>query len=278
MILIVCVLLATPTYGAKLSVVSYNVESDGDTNPEQVAEDIANIDGSYLWGLTEVEGDSAVRHFMIGMQSARRSGKFRYFMSRSGSVRDRKDDHIAIVYDSLVLSLLETQELHFVRVNQNGGFNPGLRGTLVGRFEHKPTGKEFLFAVNHLKCCGNGITTRMRQINLFRDWAVQQDLPIIAVGDWNTPVELGSGSPVPASDFDAIVSGGVFDWVKPTNPIKTQCSAGYNSMLDHIFTRGAASTWGGSAEILFTDQAYCDREKDGTADHRPVRAVFDIPN
>lgn len=274
--LIVVVFFALPLEvfaASKLVIVSYNVESDQDTDPKLVAKDIENIGPAHLWGLTEVESDRAVGQMMVGMREARRSGKFRYFKSRSGAYnkRGRRNDHIAIVYDSRVLRLLETQELLFVRVT------PGLRGTLVGRFLHKRTKREFLFAVNHLKCCGNGREKRIAQIRLFREWSKNQKLPIIAVGDWNTPVTLTASGQRRERDFKAILAGGTYRWVKPSNPIKTQCSPDFNSMLDHVFLSGGAwDKWQPRSKILFTSDNYCLREKRGYADHRPVVAVFRI--
>ena len=49
-------LLAThPAFAFDLSVVSYNVESDKDTDPIKVVQDIQQIPPSHIWGLVEVD-------------------------------------------------------------------------------------------------------------------------------------------------------------------------------------------------------------------------------
>ncbi|MER8707621.1 hypothetical protein [Mesorhizobium sp. M0520] len=62
-------------------------------------------------------------------------------------------------------------------------------------------------------------------------------------------------------------------WVKPHNPIKTQCDPSFNSMLDQVYAPTSLAK-GATAEIKFPDASYCDKDAQGFSDHRPIVAVF----
>ncbi len=97
---------------------------------------------------------------------------------------------------------------------------------------------------------------------------------MIAVGDYNFDWSLPDGSSDHDEGFDLMVSDQVFAWVQPEELIKTQCS-GHNSVLDFVFSAGAAQTWQASSEILFRDPDYCPDDHI-QSDHRPVRATFSL--
>ncbi len=61
---------------------------------------------------------------------------------------------------------------------------------MVARFHHKPTGQEFFFLVNHLYR-GSGVDPRrLDQVLALSEWAAQQEIPIVAVGDHNFDWDL----------------------------------------------------------------------------------------
>ena len=173
---------AGPAWSETVTVVSFNVESGGDTNPSDVAADMRRITGVDLWGLSEVDRDPAARPFLSAAKTAG-PGKFRYMLSRSGG-----SDRLAIIYNTERFDLLETQELHKLRYRSNGVLSNNMRGQLAARFRIKATGQEFVFAVNHLKCCGSGVDFRVKQVADIKDWAESLSVPAIVVGDFNTPV------------------------------------------------------------------------------------------
>lgn len=72
-----------------------------------------------------------------------------------------------------------------------------------------------------------------------------------------------------------MVVGGLWEWIKPTTLVTTQCSGdpcAFNSVLDFVFTAGAARDWQATSEIIVRDGDFPDDET--TSDHRPVKAVF----
>ena len=58
--------------------------------------------------------------------------------------------------------------------------------------------------------------------------------------------------------------------------VKTQCSR-FNSVLDFVFVSGQAKDWGATSEILERQSDFCDWDEQDGSDHRPVRAVFQVP-
>ncbi len=147
-----------------------------------------------------------------------------------------------------------------------------VRSPLVVRFRMSATGQEFWFMVNHLYRSRAG--KRHEQADGLNEWARKQSLPVIAVGDYNFDWSLPDGSSDHDEGFDLMVSDQVFAWVQPEELIKTQCS-GHNSVLDFVFSAGAAQTWQASSEILFRDPDYCPDDHI-QSDHRPVRATFSL--
>ena len=62
----------------------------------------------------------------------------------------------------------------------------------------------------------------------------------------------------------------------PTNPVPTQCSERFGSMLDHVFVRPGPNLEPIDATIAETNEAFCAAEADGGPDHRPVMARFEL--
>ncbi|HAC65479.1 MAG TPA: hypothetical protein DCF68_18600 [Cyanothece sp. UBA12306] len=140
---------------------------------------------------------------------------------------------------------------------------------MVAHFRFRSDETEFLFMVNHLY--RSSASGRLEQAILLNDWAAQQNLPIIAIGDynfdWNISSETGNES------FAAFVEPETYRWIKPTNLITTIC--GFNSILDFTFTVNEASNWPGFSEVLY-EADYCP-DNNQRSDHRPVLARFTIP-
>jgi endonuclease/exonuclease/phosphatase family metal-dependent hydrolase len=247
-----------------LTVVSFNVESGSDTDPAEVAKLIRRLDGVDLWGLSEVQNDAAATVFLNAAKSGE-GGTFRYFLSRSGGA-----DRLQIIYRSDKLELLETRELLYLRLGSQN-----VRGALVGKLKLLANGEELYFMVNHL-WRGNE-DGRHQQAELLNQWGRAADAPVIAVGDYNFDWEVVGGDTDHDEGYDRMIAGDVFEWVRPTELIKTQCSPSFDSVLDFVFAAGAAKAWSGTAEILEHDPSYCDSDSEGGSDHRPVMATFDVP-
>ena len=260
-----------PATAEAISIVSFNTESDADTVPRMVARDMTQIRGIDIWGLSEVAGFDAVQRFVGAARTAGNS-QYRFILSRTGG-----GDRLAIIYDSRKFDLLETSELDEVRYRPDGSLSSNMRGQLAARFRLQGSTTEFIFAVNHLKCCGNGVGFRLGQISTIKEWANRQNVPAIVVGDFNTPVSPDQAQEM-SPGFRALIDGNTFEWVAPplAERVPTQCHPNFMSMLDFVFVSGVAKNWQNSAQILYTEPDYCVREVGGTSDHRPVKAVFEI--
>jgi endonuclease/exonuclease/phosphatase family metal-dependent hydrolase len=256
-------ILADRAKAETLAVVSFNVESDRDTDPSLVGEEIAKISSDAkadLFGLAEVRDEADLAVFAA---AANRPGAtFESILAGHG-----EQDRVALLYNARALELREVFEMDRF---------PGSRKALVGRFRHRSAGVEFLFVVNHFN--RRDTDRRNRQARLIRDWVLAQDLPAILVGDHNF-------------DYDPVAKRGneafrIFTgkkglaWVQPGCVAKgacpktgTQCDARYNSIMDFVLVADQGRGWDALSEVLFADRAdYCERERRGYADHRPVLA------
>ena len=80
------VLAAHPAFAFDLTVVSYNVESDSDTDPAKVVQDLQRIPASHIWGLAEVDtGDLETYRMAIGPG-------FELIAGNTGFISSRADD------------------------------------------------------------------------------------------------------------------------------------------------------------------------------------------
>jgi endonuclease/exonuclease/phosphatase family metal-dependent hydrolase len=147
-----------------------------------------------------------------------------------------------------------------------------VRAPLVAHLKLKSTGQEFLFVVNHLyRSRAEQRHIQSRQLNA---WAATQTLPVIATGDYNYDWGVSDGDIDHDEGFDHLTANGVFEWVRPQELIKTQCS-NYNSVLDFVFASGAAQAWASEASIMESQEAYCP-DDNKSSDHRPISATFDL--
>lgn len=276
---IFCYLLSlSPLVGADLRIATFNTESDPhfSTDPANVARTISEMGKFDILALQEVEDAEAVKQYAEAAAHSLK-GTWRSIISESGINFDRKSDHLAIIYRSDLFRQIETRELHMIRSNTGPGpyGEPdwGLRGALVLRLQHIG-GQEVQVVTVHLKCCsGNGVAIRTHQTNVLAAEIVTGRFPTIVLGDTNIPIEPGQPAPDAANlpAFTNLTTGMGLKWVAPSNPVATQCSPQFNSMLDQIYGPPNAAA---SAEIKFPEQAYCDRENAGYADHRPIVATF----
>lgn len=279
--IIVCLFLffsTSPLVASDLTVVTFNTESDGDTAPSFVAQQIRELGAVDILAVQEVESSSALFTYTKAL-AEEHGGRWRYVISESGTNRTREDDLLGIIYNTEAFRHLATTELHMVRSEEgNGPYGKprwGLRGVLVLRLIHVASGVEFLVATMHFKCCG-APQIRSHQTKLLAAELRKANLPIILLGDSNIPIEV-DGTPLSAPDqqaFDNLTSGAGLAWAKPTNPISTQCSAGFNSMLDQVYVP-AGELGSTTATILFEADDYCEGDARGFSDHRPIRAVLE---
>ncbi|WP_448380777.1 endonuclease/exonuclease/phosphatase family protein [Gloeomargarita sp.] len=266
-VLVLLVACSAGDASPRLVVAGFNVES-GSADPRVIAAKHIQPHRNQvdIWGFAEVESNAWIEEFRQAMQSGWWSD-YRWLLGRSGG-----QDRLGVVYNARRLTYLRHEEL--AHINLGGK----LRAPLVVEFRFRPTGQRFLFMVNHLRR-GDEQTARERhqQAQLLNEWARTQDLPIIAVGDYNLDWDIDSGGRQRDQGFDLLTQDGVFRWVKPAVLVKTQCSPQFNSVLDFVFVAGAAKDWPAASDILYPEAEYCSPANHSTySDHRPVRAVFDL--
>ena len=257
---------ALPAAAVEFSVVSFNVNSGDHTDPDKVAQDIARIEPSDLWGLQEVDGPQA-----LAVLAAAIGSQYRTILGKSGDYKGVPDDNLAIVFNPDVLELVGTKELQHVE---------GSRKPLVARFVLRSSGQKFLFAVNHLQ--RNRIRIRERQVRQFSAWARSQVLPVVAVGVYNFDWRLGrrKGN----STFNLMQQDAIFKWVVPgclergdCPATGSQCDPALDRIQSFIFVTGPAKHWNVKSDLLFIDDPdYCRRYGQGHSGHRPIRAMVRI--
>lgn len=258
---ILCSLLVWSAHAAELTVVSYNVESDSDTVWNDVADDIQKVTAELgtvdIWGLSEVQSESALNIF----RDAAGSHHWYEIGTRGGS------DKLAILYDRNRFEAVDGPE----ELQEIGGS----RWPLFQVLKDKSTGQVFGVMVNHFNR-GNA-SKRQRQAREMADWILAVEIPVIAMGDYNIDVDVDSaGNFGPGNVAGQILLGSSkWTWIRPSNPMSTQCNPNYNSILDFVFLGANAQAWSGQSRIMMTSQQYCDDENTGGADHRPIMATID---
>lgn len=249
-----------------LTVISFNVESDRDTNPEVVANVMKKITtdhNPHIWGLSEVRA----RDFETYRKAA--GSNFKIIKGLSG-----RADRLAIVYDPKVLTQIEVKELSAAG---------GSRHPLMAKFKLNGSQREFYFVVNHLQRGKSQV--RQNQARWLNKWVQNmtkaKDKPaIVFAGDYNFDVDPDTKKGNKA--FDLFMLNKAVHWIEPPCIAQgdcpetgTGCDRRYNSILDFVFLAGNAFNWKATSEILFKDDSsYCGDERTGGSDHRPVKAVL----
>ena len=237
-----------------------------------------------VWAFQEVASIEAAEEYTVAAGAVGNRKSFRFVVSESGEINQphRRNDLLAIVYNSSDLRQVETLELHSIRSEPGAGrlgrANWRLRGALFLRLQHKATGEEFYVGNVHLKCCGSpGPTIRAHQAALLKEWVESQDVPVILTGDFNIPVAPSSANGNPSSDAFTTLEEAM-EWLRPDNPVKTQCNPSFDSMLDHVFFKEGPKITAGAVRILEIQPQYCDLDSEGFPDHRPLVATFEFEN
>lgn len=262
-----------------IRVVGWNMQSDfapnqKESNPDFLKQLIAAKSGVNIWGLCEVLDANALKKFEAGAEDGEGSD----FISVMGTTGGR--DHLAVIYDSQLFEQVGGP----IELKTETQLSAGLRASLAVHLKGKQAGQEFIVLVNHLKRGEEQNPIRLKQSQNLNAWARTQQLPIIALGDWNYDWDVAQGdNGVPHRDggFDALTQDRVFQWVRPGKIVKSQADDHFNSLLDFVFVANAPFGWTGVSRIL-------EREGDTPAtvndfddnnqntDHRPVDAVFTL--
>jgi hypothetical protein len=245
---------------AAITVAGWNVGLD-DAEVETIAARMAEFDGVDLWGIAEVNRPNAAS----SLEAAAEVGEMGDFAAVVGHSGDAM--RLVALYDDTRLDLLEWYEIDEINTPGNA------RAPLVLHLRDRLSGEQFLFMVNHLY--RSRAAERHLQAQLLNDWAARQVLPVIAVGDYNFDWEVVGGERMHDLGYDLMTEGGTWEWVQPAQLVTTQCSGWpcrYDSVLDFVFTAGAAREWRAESEIVVAPDDFPDDTT--TSDHRAVLAQF----
>jgi len=279
----------TPLGAAELRVIAWNVESgtpraedpaEG-SDPETIANQLEELSDYDIVGLSEVR-PSAGKQFVNALSSGRDT--FFSVLTATGM-----DDRLLLAWRAKRLKLLAGYEMHrhgdWLLNSQDERGNWRHRSPLVGHFQDRDTGIEFLCMVNHLARGDESV--RNRQAIGLRNWAAAQKLPVLAIGDFNFDYEFRTQKGNRACE--GFFEGGHWKWLKPAelvdsnwadvNPrmlLEERKDQYPGSILDFVFVAGPAKAWTAKSWVVVRDGDFPDTGE--TSDHRPVAASITLPN
>jgi endonuclease/exonuclease/phosphatase family metal-dependent hydrolase len=247
-----------------LRILGWNVESGGN-DPRVIAGQLSQFKNYGIIALSEVHPTS----FDIYKNAL---GDDRIaVMSGSG-----RSDRLMFLVDSRQFQLIESQELN---KHEAWMLNDGRhRSPFTAYLRHRETGFEFIVMTNHL-ARGNA-EFRQEQASGLREWARDQTLPVIAIGDFNFDYNFAEKEGNEA--FSLFMQDGVWKWIRPEPLIDSNWSDDGKggdrypgSMLDFAFVASSAKGLACKCRVIVTDGDFPD--DDATSDHRPVELIVQVP-
>ena len=244
-----------------IRILMWNIESDG-ANYDVIADQLKSLGDYDIYGFTEVRPREwpAIRESL--------DGRFDVWYSHSGG-----DDRTAFAIDRNRFDILEKKEL-----KSFGKFllNPGnYRSPHIYRLRDRATDVELLIMINHL--ARGRAELRQSQADGLHQWAQEQSLPIVAIGDYNFDYVYATERGNEA--FNRFVRDDVWRWVRPDEPIDSNWFDGDGdgrddypgSILDFGFVAGAAKDWPATSRVIVRPGDFPDDAT--TSDHRPVELI-----
>ena len=241
--------------GFEVTLYSWNVESEG-SDPRVIAKQLSETNRYDVYGLCEVLPES------IELYTNAVGDNYEAIASRSG-----RSDRLLIMYDAKKFERLQRLELDDIN------FEYRYRSPLVAHLKHKATGQQIMVMNNHLARGREEVRTR--QAEQLVEWARNQNVPIIAVGDYNFDYVFKTRR---GNDgFNAMMRDNIWQWVEPVelidtnwfdNPSNPDGRDDYEgSILDFAFVAGAATEWNAECRVIVRPGDFPDDET--TSDHRP---------
>ena len=257
--------LVTAQATKELSVLAWNVESGG-SDPEVIAKQLAELRGYDVYCLSEVDDDDfdtfrkAVPEGFVAVNSNSGGG-----------------DRLQILFNGNRFESLEQKEL-----SQHRNFelnNGNHRSPMYVRLKEKTAGVEFIVMVNHL--ARGKADLRTKQAVGLREWARDQNVAVINIGDFNMDFDFRTQKGNAA--FPEMLRDNVYQWAKPAELIDTnwadQDGDGKDnypdSMLDFAFVAGPAKDWMPVCRVVVRDGDFPDDKT--TSDHRPIELKLIVP-
>lgn len=240
-------------------ILSWNVESDG-ANPQVIAKHLQEFKGYDIYALTEVLPEA------FGEFARAVGSDFDSIESRSGN-----SDRMQILYNQKKFELVRQLELD--KINYLGRY----RSPLVIHLRDKKNQAEVLVMVNHL--ARGKAEVRNEQAKQLVAWARDQNLPILAVGDYNYDYVFADKNG--NQGFREMLRDNVWTWIEPSelidsnwfdNPERPDGKDDYpGSILDFAFAAGSAKTWGLVCNVIVREGDFPDNDQ--TSDHRPFELL-----
>ena len=205
--------------------------------------------------------------------------------SASGGYRDA--DSLLVVVDAERFRIRDVTELHryagivanFTVDDQNSSEHGTMRARspLAVKLQDRKSEEMFWVVVVHLARGEEDL--RVDQARMLRQWAADQEAPLVAAGDfnfdWDFHTQRGN------QGFDAMVEGEVWTWLVP-EPLVDSNWAGLrdnpqqdrypDSILDFVFVANGATAWQGESSVVVRPNDFPD--DDCTSDHRPIIATL----
>jgi endonuclease/exonuclease/phosphatase family metal-dependent hydrolase len=293
---IIAALAMASAVGDEFRVLAWNVESNRPNGPP--VSDARVISGqladlmrdpatrSQIVALSEVEPKTALVY-----QQAIAAGlgsEVDFVTSASGGFRDC--DSLMLVVDTKRFRIDDVMELHrYAGIKANFSVTDPAssdygavraRSPLIARIHDRTNGRDFWFIVNHLARGEEDLRTD--QGRALRQWAADRPEPIIAAGDFNFDYVFSTG--LGNAAFDAMLEGGVWEWLKPDPLIDSNWSEDPKaavkgvdsypgSILDFVLVANGAKDWKGTSDVIVRPDDFPDTDE--TSDHRPIIATFD---
>ena len=188
--------------------VAWNVESGGN-DPRVIDAQLASFKARYdIFGLTEVSPSNTRRY----LDSIRGHEAFNSITTATGH-----GDRMMMVYNSSRVQLLESNELDAhagVRLNDVDFRH---RSPLAAKFRDRFSGIKCIVVLNHL-ARGNA-ELRQEQAKGLRLWAADQDVPVLAIGDYNFDFDFPTRKGNKA--FEEFLRDGTWSWIEPDELVDT---------------------------------------------------------
>lgn len=248
---------ALPAHAAELRLIAWNIEGGGFEDAE-VATITAGMDSlghADIWGLSEVTA--------AWVDDLRAAAGSNYHAELGTQASDR------------LLVLVNLNRFDVTGSEEITTHNPtaNRRPPLAVTVRERSNGTQLVFVVNHLTRGTGDDPRRSEEAEALREWARQQNLPIIAAGDFNFDWSIHDYGQTRSAAFDEMIEDNVFEWSVPATLRRTQCNPNFYSVLDFVFVAGDAKLWPHETTIINTpciDNAQ-------TADHRPIETIINLP-
>jgi hypothetical protein len=293
-----CLMLTAPVIADEFRILAWNVESNRPDSPPVsdavvISTELSDMLGkpetaAQIVALTEVEP----KEFEIYRAAvAKGFGKQVDFVT-SATGGFRESDSMMLIVDATRFEIESAVELHRfggIRGNFNNAEDASApeygryraRSPLAVRIVDKTSSTPFWVIVNHL--ARGEAELRTDQARMLVRWAEKIGEPAIAAGDYNFDFDFKTQKGNPG--FDAMISGGVWSWVKPDPLIDSNWSDDRritdrrvdrypDSILDFMFVANEAKGWNPESSVVVRPGDFPDNDK--TSDHRPILGTFQI--